>query len=169
METGKSLLVTEKNYKFCDLSITGISKLFDRFDAPKIVSRESYIAADIFGNRAKIDKTVSKAGYLFHVENLDYIAPATKPGDVVKWDDSIYCECGQEIEKVTNEDKIQNILESQEITQYCSGCDAEITIKLKVRPTKNDVTWKQLLELWSDFLLDIFPAIECEVWIDEVV
>jgi predicted RNA-binding Zn-ribbon protein involved in translation (DUF1610 family) len=86
---------------------------------------------------------------------------------VANWEEPIYCSCGAEIDKIPPVVNIAEFLEKGEINFECPDCGADITIELSVR--ESAITWGQLFYLWDNLGVDIFPAIKCQVFIDEVV
>ena len=162
-------ILTNRNYKEYFLSgISGLAVLFDRGRIPEIISNNSFETKDIFGNRAKIQKSVNEiwGGYNFKVTNLDFV-DFSKPDQVAGFDEPLYCLCGQEIEEAAFDSERQ--LQSGEMYGKCEGCGQTWRIEYKCKPTKSgvEIPMSTIYDLW-ELCVDVFPAIEKHLFFDEV-
>ena len=84
--------------------------------------------------------------------------------ELINWEEPVYCECGQEIDKVPGKKNIAEILKSGEMNTECTKCGAQISLQLSVK--NKAIDWADLYKLWQ-IHIDIFPAIECELFVME--
>ena len=154
----------EKNYRFYIFESTaGIAVLFDRYEVPKIVARTDYITNDIFGNKARIQKSVNCriGGYRYKVTNLNF-SQTTTPNQVAPWGENLYCSCSQDIEY--GHFDAEKHLEHAEIRGICS-CKKEWRIEIKVKESVGNCNMKTIWDLYNSGC-DIYPALECHLFLD---
>lgn len=84
-----------------------------------------------------------------------------------KWDDNLNCPfCGQPIDKLPPNTKIEQVLKDAEIDLVCCKCKSDANLQLLVNRTLKNIQWPAIFELW-DIGIDVFPAIEVKAMFTE--